>query len=229
MNDGTYIGTELDTFAHALNWKRYWSSQIAKYIRGDVLEVGAGTGSNTPLLQSASSYSSWTCAEPDPKLCERLRGVTSGRVIQGVLADIPEAEHFDAILYIDVLEHIEDDSAEMRIAASRLNYGGAVVVLAPAHNFLYTPFDKAIGHYRRYNRAMITRCGAPELRLVECRYLDSAGLLASLGNRLLLKQSVPALSQILLWDRRLVPLSLHLDPLLSYRLGKSILAVWKTP
>ena len=48
---------------------------------------------------------------------------------------LPAEAKFDAILYIDVLEHIEDDRAEMARAAARLKPGGALIVLAPAHPF----------------------------------------------------------------------------------------------
>jgi len=59
------------------------------------------------------------------------------------------------------------------------------------------------------------------------RYLDSAGLLASLGNRLLLRQAMPSAAQLRIWDSCLVPVSRGLDRLLGYRLGKSILGVWQ--
>src|SRR5262249_46525548 len=37
-----YIGDELDLFALAHRWKAYWISHIGRWVRGDVLEVGAG-------------------------------------------------------------------------------------------------------------------------------------------------------------------------------------------
>ena len=58
-------------------------------------------------------------------------------------------------------------------------------------------------------------------------YLDSVGVLASLGNRLLLKSSSPTPKQIKFWDTLMVPLSKKIDPLISYSLGKSILGIWK--
>jgi len=68
---------------------------------------------------------------------------------------------------------------------------------------------------------------AEGLKRVRLRYLDSAGLLASLANRLLLKSATPTQRQILFWDRILVRISRLLDPLSGYNLGKSLLAVWK--
>jgi len=64
-------GTELDLFSHASNWKSYWAKFIIPFIRGHVLEVGAGIGSST-LALSTCSYTSWTCLEPDPELATQL-------------------------------------------------------------------------------------------------------------------------------------------------------------
>ncbi len=221
-----YAGSELAIFEKAVNWKRYWSAQIAPYVRGDVLEVGAGIGANTRVLASLP-HESYTSLEPDAALAQQIQATGPGhRKFVGTLHDVPEL--FDTILYIDVLEHIEDDRAEMVRAAAHLKPGGHVIVLAPAHASLYTPFDKAIGHFRRYSRASLAETAAQTALLpVTLIYMDSVGLLASAANRLLLSQSMPTEGQILTWDRLMVPISRVLDPLLGRSVGKSILGVWK--
>ena len=45
-----YAGSELELFEKARNWKAYWRAQIAEFVRGEVLEVGAGIGANTLTL-----------------------------------------------------------------------------------------------------------------------------------------------------------------------------------
>ena len=233
-----YLGNELELFAHARNWKRYWGSVIGPYLRGDVLEVGAGLGANTQLLRTrAAAVRRWVCLEPDSRLLEQLRSVVSSPGAEkariearlGTVENLNASEQFDAILYIDVLEHIPDDALEVRRAAARLREGGHLIVLSPAHAWLFSAFDKAIGHYRRYTRESMKKTaeGINELRLERCWYLDACGLFASAANRLLLRQAMPTLPQILLWDRVLVPGSRLLDPLLLHRFGKSILAIWK--
>jgi hypothetical protein len=116
---------------------------------------------------------------------------------------------------------------ELSRAATLLKESGHLIVLSPAHQWLYTPFDREIGHYRRYSKKSLNEITPLRLRCVELRYLDSIGMLASLGNRLLLKSSMPTAGQINFWDKRLVPLSIFFDSLLQYRLGKSILGVWR--
>src|SRR5262245_9087881 len=152
MSHYAYQGAELDLFATAVQWKSYWRSHLRAFVRGTVLEVGAGNGNNTRALEGLD-YTDWVCIEPDPNLCLQLHAsIPPGprtKVIEGTLADLPGSSHFDTILYLDVLEHIEDDSSELRLAARHLRRGGHLIVLAPAHQWLYSPFDSAIGHFRR--------------------------------------------------------------------------------
>jgi SAM-dependent methyltransferase len=217
------------------NWKQYWSVILKPFLRGDVLEVGAGLGTNTRLLHGAPSspVRRWVALEPDSRLLDQLRGATLERVEPrlGTLANLDASELFDTILYIDVLEHIPDDIAELRRAAAHLNpksEASRLIVLSPAHPWLFSEFDGAIGHHRRYTRESLKAAaqGVDSLSLQRLWYLDSGGLLASAANRLLLRQSLPTLRQILFWDRVLVPFSRFLDPLLLHRLGKSVVAVW---
>ena len=223
MPELSYAGGELDIFAHAQRWKQYWSAQVTPYIAGDVLEVGAGIGANTPYLRSATQ-GRWVCLEPDPELLARL-SETHPDSILGTLADVAD-QRFDTILYIDVLEHIEDDASELKRATSLLRPGGRIIVLSPAHPWLFSPFDAAIGHFRRYNLAMLQEISpCPAERIF---YLDSVGLFASAANKLLLKQSMPTLGQIQTWDRWIVPISRGFaDRTLGFRAGKTIVGVWK--
>ena len=148
-------------------------------------------------------------------------------VLVGYLSDIPAGRLFDSILYIDVLEHIENDRRELEIASRYLRPSGALAVLCPAHNFLFTEFDRAIGHHRRYNRQTLQAVGPEGLQLRSLFYLDSFGMLLSIANRYILGSSSPTSRQIRIWDKEFVPVSRFLDPIINWRLGKTVVAIWE--
>ncbi|MGE0453025.1 MAG: class I SAM-dependent methyltransferase [Vicinamibacteria bacterium] len=231
--DFAYVGSELELFARATNWKRYIAARVQPYLGADVLEAGAGLGATTRIL-CTGAHGRWVCLEPDARLGASLTdAVTAGELPAccqarvGRITDLDAGERFDSILYVDVLEHIEDDRAELAHAAGRLTSGGKVIVLAPAHQSLFTPFDEAIGHFRRYDKSSIRAVAPTSLRLVVLAYLDSVGLLASAANRLVLGSGMPTKRQIWIWDKLMIPASRCLDPLLFGALGKSVLAVWE--
>jgi 2-polyprenyl-3-methyl-5-hydroxy-6-metoxy-1,4-benzoquinol methylase len=231
----SYIGSELELFAAVHNWKAYWSNHVRPFVGQEVLEVGAGIGSNTPFLD-ASGQGRWVCLEPDPQLLLQLANNLGKRsralpyeTICGTLTTLDARQQFDTVIYIDVLEHIKEDQTELERAAAHLKPRGHVIVLSPAHDWLFTPFDEAIGHFRRYNRSMLRDISPSTLQIEQLHYLDSIGLAAALANRLFLRQSMPTKAQLRMWDSCMVPLSRVVDKLLFYSMGKSIVAIWRKP
>ena len=148
-----YVGQELEIFKNAIKWRNYWSNFINSEIKGNVLEVGSGMGTITNEL-SASDFKSWVSIEPDYSLLTMTNPEIRGEVclINGTSSSIKRKEYFDTILYIDVLEHIKNDKAEIHAISSSLKIGGSIIVLSPAFNFLFNDFDLSVGHYRRYNK-----------------------------------------------------------------------------
>jgi SAM-dependent methyltransferase len=239
IHDETYLGQELDLFAAVHHWKAYFAAQMGPFLGPRVIEVGAGLGATARALFDADPgragrTQEWLCLEPDAGLRRRLEAALADdalpaccRVVAGTLASLPATPDWDTVLYADVLEHIEDDRSEVARAAARLAPGGHLVVLAPAHDWLFTPFDHAIGHFRRYDRRRFRDIAPPGVDEARLRYLDAVGMLASAGNRFVLSSDLPSARQLWLWDRLMVPLSRLVDPLFGHRLGKSILAVWR--
>ena len=78
-------------------------------------------------------------------------------------AEEPDAE-FDALLLLDVIEHVEDDREFLSgLVADRLRRGGIALVSVPAWPRLFSAHDVALSHHRRYSpaqaRAVIQQSG----------------------------------------------------------------------
>lgn len=208
---------------------------LRPFIRGRVLEVGAGLGGTTRVLCDGAA-ASWTALEPDERLLNRLieaqRTEPFAQPIEpvlGTLSNLDASRTFDCILYIDVLEHIRDDAGEMRAVATHLAAGGNIVVLSPAFPSLFSEFDRAVGHERRYVKKTLRAAIPPGLVLRKLVYLDSVGMTLSLANRLMLRQSQPKASQIRFWDKRVIPIARIVDPLVLHGWGRSIIGVFGKP
>jgi SAM-dependent methyltransferase len=236
MTIETYVGSELELFRNAHNWKSYMRRSLSPHIGGSVAEVGAGIGGTTESLSTIDGITDWLCIEPDSaqaaKIDELIRNGTLPDICStqmGILSDISVHNTFDTIIYVDVLEHIDDDRGELLHAAKLVNPGGKLVVLGPAYQYLFSPFDKAVGHYRRYTIDVLRGIAPPGLKEHKAFYLDSVGLIMSLINKLFLRQDLPTLSQIRTWDRFIVPVAQVVDPLILRSFGRSAVIVWQKP
>lgn len=228
-----YIGNELEIFEKAYHWKAYYASFIRPYIYSTVLEVGAGLAGTTTFL-CHGQQKEWICLEPDVELIERVYNKIHAREIPeccramaGTIIDLPSKKLFETIIYIDVIEHIENDRQELKIAAKHLFAGGILIVLAPAYQNLYSPFDKSIGHHRRYTKKSLSAIVPQQLHLEKMLYLDSVGLFASMMNKIVLRQNYPTEKQIKFWDNTIIPASKIVDKLSMFHFGKTVLGIWR--
>lgn len=121
-----------------------------------ILEVGAGRGGITAELLDRFPNATLTALEPDGENHRRMaaRFADEERVtlIRGVVDDDAlRGSTFDLAVYVNVLEHIEDDRAELIAVHDRLAAGGKLAVFVPAIQGLYGPIDAKSGHFRRYS------------------------------------------------------------------------------
>ncbi len=115
-----------------------------------VLEVGCGTGNVLRVLESECKDGSVFGVELFGEGVEYARRRVSCPVTAGDIRDGHPAAPFDIIGMFDVLEHIEDDVATLRQLGSILTARGRILLTVPAHPELWSDFDVASHHHRRY-------------------------------------------------------------------------------
>ena len=222
-----YAGRDLEASACAPRYHAWIGEEFAPFVRGDVAEVGAGTGVFSRELL-ALPRRSLTLYEPCTALRERLCAAlrdSVARVEPGTLGEAGLHSAFDTLVYVNVLEHILDDEGELAVAHAALRPAGHLCLFVPALPWLYARHDRDVGHQRRYRRgelhAKLRRAGFDVERLT---WFDAPGVLAwALYAKLLARPMRPASSG--LYDRLVIPWLRPLERRWRPPLGKNLLAV----
>ena len=147
MNSFKYCGSELEVFSHAQNFKQYYLELAKNYLFStcDVLEVGAGIGSQTHIFSSKITFATWTCLEPDSENIALIQDKFSddNRFVfePSTLANFVTDKRYDLIILADVLEHMPNDSSALEHLVSLLAPNGVLLIYVPACQLLYSDFD----------------------------------------------------------------------------------------
>lgn len=139
------------------------AGSLIKYLgsdlEGDILEVGAGSGSFSRFISEVASHI--VSVEPSQRfyinLARNMDLINNAETFLGTLSDFVAsngsggvARKFDRVIYIHVLEHIRDDISELKLAKQQLHLSGKAVVVVPSMPRLYGSVDSLSGHQRRF-------------------------------------------------------------------------------
>ena len=224
-NKNEYEGWELNFFDNAQNFRNYQWKLIKDKIKKRILEVGPG---NCVFLNRYYEISKEIFLfEPSENLRIKLNSKIENFKEVKLIKEYDNSK-YDTIIYLDVIEHIENDQNEILNAYNRLNKDGYLIINVPAFQFLYTDYDKKIGHYRRYSKSSFKELLQNlNINNFKMSYFDSIGFCLiffskyfAVSNKVNFKKSVG------IWNF-LVPISKLLDFFLSSFIGKSLMVTIK--
>ena len=202
--------------------------RLRRWIGRQVLEIGSGIGNLSSFLADRERLVlSDTREEYLDRLRTRFAGYPNIAVTRVYLPDDDgglAGQHFDTVICLNVLEHVDDDIASLAAIRKLLAPSGRLVLLVPALPALYGTIDRALGHHRRYKRSdLATRLAATGFRVAHIEYFNLAGIPGWWwAGRVLRRQTIPA-GSLKLYDA-LVPL-FRLERLLPWRVGQSLIAI----
>ena len=223
-----YPETASERFEKANFWIKYTIFKIRKYLKDDILEVGAGWGSFTKSYMKNLNSITLTDTDDDNFniLNKNFFGEKKIKVLKSLTKDINKK--FNSIIYLNVLEHIEEDKLEIETALEKLNNGGYLVILVPAHQKMYSKLDKAVGHFKRYDMDFFKKNHFKNAKIVKLHFLDILGYLLYHLNKTFFKdETYPSNLKIFIWDKIFTPVTIIIDYLTGYKFGKNILCVYK--
>jgi len=227
---------DLRQMARAQNYQHWQFEMVAPFLGGDVLEVGGGIGNFTPQLASVAK--SIISLEPNEYCFKQLQekiapcqnATASRATVESLHTVIPAEKKFDAIVLMNVLEHIKDDRAVLAELKKFLSPTGRIVVLVPAGQWAFGPMDTRLGHYRRYTKAytrpLVAGLG---LELEKMRYYNFVGIWGWWYNAKFGKIQAQSDTQIRIFDGWIVPALSRVEKFLPPPVGQSLLFVARLP
>lgn len=231
-NQRKYIADDLDSMANAVNYYSWLIDIFGDYIDGHVLEVGAGSGTFSKFLLDKSKCQKLSTVEPAKEVFElqksNLSEYSNVNHHHGFLNEVKDKfeEKFNSVVYINVLEHVEDDFKEMEHCADVLEPGGHACIYVPAMQSIYGEFDKKVGHYRRYSKSRLKEVlENAGFELKSLNYSDVFGILPWLLNFRILKKEDLSHGSVKFYDKFMVPIIKFIESLMHPPIGKNLWAV----
>ena len=204
--------------------------RLRRWVGRRVLEIGSGIGNLSAFLAEAHCER-LVLTDTREEYLDRLRtrfakhpNVAVARLYLPAELGALAGQQFDTIICLNVLEHVDDDTASLRAIRRMLAPAGRLILLVPALPALYGTIDKALGHHRRYKRASLTALmEATGFKVAHLEYFNLAGVPGWwFAGRVLRRHTIPAAS-LKLYDA-LVPL-FRLERLFPWRVGQSLIAI----
>ena len=224
---------EFAALDEAANYRIALIREFGPHLTGNVIEVGAGIGQITGELRALVSIRNLCCIEPDADFCRRIRTTFPDQdLIHGTIADLKRQDPWNAILSVNVLEHIEEDEAELGSYFRLLQPArGSLCLFVPARPEIHAPIDNDFGHFRRYTRHSLRKKLEGAGFVVErLRYYNMVGYFAWWANFCVLKRRSFDRPSVRFFDRAIFPLVHWTETHVSAPpIGQSLLAVASAP
>ena len=150
----------LESLSAAPAVAKWTIEQFSPYLGRRVFEAGSGMGNLTAQLLDRESLVVADIDERHLRSIEKRFGhLENIKAVQGDLQDPSFYEglpgEFDSVLCVNVLEHLDDPGVAVSEFYKATRSGGKVLILVPAHEWLFSEADTALGHRTRYTEARL--------------------------------------------------------------------------
>jgi len=220
---------EFAALQKAVKYRAALVREFSPYLKGNVIEIGAGVGQLTRALAALPSIQRLVSVEPEQRFCRMFKVLMPNHaLVEGTIDELPPGDEWDTVVSINVLEHIYEDAAELAKYRQRLaKRRGHICLFVPARPEIYARIDRDFGHYRRYTRPQLRQAlETAGFSIVRLNYFNWIGYFAWWFNFCVLKKRHFAIGSVALFDRVIFPISHAFEcRVVRPPFGQSLLAV----
>jgi SAM-dependent methyltransferase len=231
MYDSDAIIRDLEIMSRARNYTEWIFDKYENCIGKRVVEIGAGIGNFTGKFIDKELVIAVDNYKPCIDYIKNRFADNNNIVPFEESIDSPSILNLsryspDTIVCINVLEHVEDDIAALDNMFSILTEGGKLILLVPAFQFMYGTIDRLVGHYRRYSKRDIeTKLVTAGFYVKSISYMNCIAPFGWFLNNRILKKQEESLSQIIFYDRFVVPWLRKVEQIFIPPFGLSLVVV----
>jgi phospholipid N-methyltransferase len=241
MNTNLDINTieTLGAMESAPNYHNWLLDEFKPYIGKNIVEVGSGTGSITKKLLEFDIDKLYSLEPSELVYNQLLKTINkfiddSGSAInfKGVNSflsdsiDQLKSYNVDTFIYINVLEHIENDELELELIYNTLEKDGKLLIFVPALQWLFGTHDSNVGHFRRYyKKELKNKVEKAGFKILKNNYFDFLGILPWWFAFKVFKIKYLKDGQSKIYDRLIVPLERKFENRFPPFVGKNLLLV----
>ncbi len=225
------LASSLHSLDDATNYADWIIEQFGE-LTGTVVEIGAGSGTMTERL--CNHADTVIASDLSPARVDELRARFGGNdkveVVEGDAAAVIAGRTVDAVVMVNVLEHLDDDVKVLMQLRESLRPGGVVALFVPALPGLYSDFDRRVGHVRRYTKSTLgTTLSRAGFDVPEIRYVNAPGAIAWWAIARMLGRTPTSGPLVRTYDRRVVPALRRIEGGRTPSFGQSLVAIGRRP
>ncbi len=239
MPPPTPLTHELQTLKSLANYHAWIFEELRPFLGMRLVEIGGGLGAMASLLAREhllrNTEASLDVFEPDAALFVGLNEsmheqftplMQAGRLrtVEGEYG--ASSPRYDTVIMVNALEHIEDDGRLFASIHTSLVARGTMIVYVPALPWLFSPLDRDVDHFRRYDmHGLHELFESNHFEIVKAIYMDMAGIVPWYFLNVLFgcRAINPGLAR--LYDRWGVPVVRAFERHITPPLGKNILMI----
>jgi SAM-dependent methyltransferase len=236
----SYLGAEnLGNMALMGEYNQWIYETIAPAVGSSVLEAGCGNGNITQFLIRKPGLRRYLGLDLSHTFCRELSAHYPAQpnletrfeamdLAQSTL-DVLQAEPFESVVCLNVLEHIEDDLGQLRRFHEMLVPRGRLALQVPAFQTLFGTIDEVDQHFRRYNkRTLVQRLRVAGFEVEDAFYFNFAGIPAWIWHGKIRRLRTHSPSELKAWDR-FVPFLKRVESFMRPPIGLSLFAIARRP
>lgn len=226
MSNRNFQDIFLEELSYATSYNRWIVGKFEDFLGQKVLEVGGGIGSISKVFVSLGK-TVWV-SEVNKKFLKILKHNFENILYLDIEKEkLGFFQKFDSVVVINVLEHIENRIQALKNCRKLIKANGSVIILVPAHNFLYGSYDKNVGHFLRYTKNVLKEeLSESGLKAVSMEYCNKLGAFGWFVNSRLLKKGTAPKQQVKLMNAATPFLGIF-DKLIPGDFGMSLICIAK--